>query len=109
MLPVQFLAHLSVEDVSNFVYIIGQVCLGAHEERVSSGVGLSSTSCQAAQCLVDVEQRDVGVLGTLAQMVGCLPLATHVRVMDEHLIEERRLNYLSWSAILRCIKLHAYM
>jgi hypothetical protein len=59
LLPIQFLAHLSVEDVSNFVYIIGQVCLGAHEERVSSGVGSSSTSCQAAQCLVDVEQRDV--------------------------------------------------
>ncbi len=66
--------------------IIGQqVGLRADEQRVSCGVGSQSTSRQTAHCLVDVEEWDIGVLGTLTQPVGRWPLASSVRVMDKNL------------------------
>lgn len=68
------------------MHVIGQqVSLRAYEQSVSCGVGTQSTSRQTADRLVDIEERDIRVLCTLTQPMGCWPLASSVRVMDKHL------------------------
>ena len=72
------------------MHVIGQqVGLGAHEQRVAGGGGAQRAGREAADRLVDVEERDIRVLRALAQTVRRLPLATTVRVMDEHLSPTR--------------------
>lgn len=71
--------------------IIGQqVGLGSHQQRVPSGVWSQRPCRQTSDCLVDVEQRDVRVLGALAQSVGHRSLTTSMRVVDKNLLKRKR-------------------
>lgn len=81
-----FPPHLSVKYIRIVVDIVGQqVGLGAHQQHVPRGV-LSQLACrQTGDSLVDVEQRDVGILGAVGQSVGRRPLTPSVRVVDENL------------------------
>lgn len=63
-----------------------QVCLGSHQQCVPGSIWSQSSCSQTGDCLIDVEQRNVRVLGTLAQSVGHRSLATSVGVVDENLL-----------------------
>lgn len=71
--------------------IIGQqVGLGSHQQRVPSCVWSQRTCCQTSNCLVDVKQRDVGVLGALAQSVSHRSLTSGIRVVNKYLGKRKR-------------------
>ncbi len=71
--------------------IIGQqVSLRSNQQGVAGGVWNQPSCCQTSDSLVDVEQRDIGVLGALAQSVSHRSLTTSMRVVDKNLLKRKR-------------------
>lgn len=78
--------RLSVEELRVVVHVVGQQAGGgAHQQAVGGRLRAQRPGAEAGDGLVDVEERDGGVLAARHQAAGAGPVAGAVRAVDEDL------------------------
>lgn len=80
------LTYFFVKQVSIIVYIVcQQTGLRANQKGIRAKGGVQDPCCQATDCLINVQKRNIRVLGTKHQTVGTDALTTCMGIMNKNL------------------------